>query len=216
LASLLVASGAASRWRAACRVKVGSMRAILLIGGLVVVAGIVIVIVPSVAVANSGTATLVAVNSTDIKGTAMLTPIQGGQATIVDVEVQRLEPRSVYALSIHAGSCFGPLLTALQPAVTDGTGNGSSSTTLTAQISASWFIVLHNGDSTRNAVLACGQVIVSAVVVPTQPPIINPSNTPIVIPTASPSPVTPTMSPPPVVPTTPGQFPNTGGGPPQP
>jgi hypothetical protein len=185
------------------------MRAVLWIGGLVLLGVVIFIVSPSFTVQQSGSATLVAVNGSDIKGTATLSPLQGGQATMIDVQVQHLEPNSTYALSIHSGSCYGTLLTALQPATTDSTGSGASSTTLSAQIQSSWFIVLHNGDSTRDAVLACGQVVVSAVVTGTEPPIINPNNTPIIN-------LTPTEIPPgSATPITPGQFPNTGGGPPQ-
>lgn len=166
------------------------MRAILWIGGLVIVGVIVFIAVPSFNVQNAGSATLVAVNGSTTFGTATLTPVQGGQATQIDVQVQQLVPLTTYALSIHSGSCFGELLTALQPVVTDGSGSGTSSTTLSAQAQSSWFIVLHNGNSTRNAVLACGQVVLNAVVITVTP---QPINTPNI----------------------PGQFPNTGGGPPQ-
>ncbi|HEY7350137.1 MAG TPA: hypothetical protein VH599_17595 [Ktedonobacterales bacterium] len=177
------------------------MRAILWIGGIVIVGAVVFVVIPAFTVQNAGAATLVAIKGGDIKGTATLSPVQGGQATMIDVQVERLEPNTTYALSIRSGSCFGSILTALQPAVTDISGNGSSSTTLSAQIQTSWFIILHNGSSTRNAVLACGQVVVNAVVTGTTPPLINPDTTPIMN-------LTPTPGPP-------GQFPNTGGGPPQ-
>ena len=167
------------------------MRAILWVGGIVIVGVVVFMVVPTFNVQNGGSATLVQVSSTNVLGTATLTPTQRGQATIIDVQVQHLVPMSNYALSIHAGSCYGTLLTALQPAITDSNGSGSSSTTLGAQIESSWFIVLHNGSSTRDDVLACGQVVIN-------PIITTPTPTPIIYPTM------------------PGQFPNTGGGPPQP
>lgn len=167
------------------------MRGVLWVGGFVAVGLVFFVVLPSFALQNSGSATLVQVNSTTVLGTATLSPVQRGQATAITVQVQHLVPNSAYALSIHAGSCFGTLLTALNPAVTDMNGNGSSNTTLGAPIESSWFIVLHSGHSTRSAVLACGQVVLNTV-------IIQPTSTPVIIPT------------------TPGQFPNTGGGPPQP
>ncbi len=175
-----------------------SMRAVLWIGGFVIIGVVIIIAAPSFTVQNSGTATLVAIRSGDVKGTATLTPLQGGQATMIDVQLQRLPPRTTYALSIHAGSCFGTLLAALMPVYTDSSGSGSSSTTLSAQVQSSWFIVLHKGSTTRDAVLACGQVVINPVITPTQPPVINPNTTPVN-----------------VTPSAPGQFPNTGGGPPQ-
>lgn len=173
------------------------MRAILWVGGIVIFGVVILVVIPSFTVQNAGNATLVQVNSTNILGTASLSPVQGGQATLINVQVQRLVPDSTYALSIRGGSCYGELLTALQPATTDDSGNGSSSTTLSAQIQSSWFIVLHNGPTTRNAVLACGQVVLNAVVTGTGPPTSNPSY------------------PPNTNPSMPGQFPDTGGGPPR-
>ncbi|HEY7357440.1 MAG TPA: hypothetical protein VH590_13270 [Ktedonobacterales bacterium] len=167
------------------------MRGVLWVGGFVAVGLVVFVVLPSFALQNSGSATLVQVNSTTVLGTATLSPTRRGQATTITVQVQHLVPNSAYALSVHAGSCFGTLLTALNPAVTDMNGTGSSNTTLDAPIESSWFIVLHSGHSTRNAVLACGQVVLNTVV-------IQPTSTPVIIPTM------------------PEQFPNTGGGPPQP
>jgi hypothetical protein len=172
------------------------MRAVLWVGGIVIFGVVIFMVVPSFNVQNSGSATLVQINSTTVLGTATLSPTQRGQATLIDVQVQHLIPMSTYALSIHADSCYGALLTALQPAITDSNGSGFSSTTLSAQIQSTWFIVLHNGDSTRNAELACGQVIISPVITGSTP---TPNATPIII-----------------YPTIPGQFPNTGGGPPQP
>lgn len=173
------------------------MRTVLWIGGIVIFGVVILVIIPSFTVQNAGNATLVQVNSTNILGTATLSPVQGGQATLINVQVQRLVPDSTYALSIRSGSCYGELLTALQPAMTDGYGNGLSTTTLSAQIQSSWFIVLHNGPTTKNAVLACGQVAISSEVTGTEPPTTTPS------------------SPPYTNPDMPGQFPDTGGGPPQ-
>ncbi len=174
------------------------MRTVLWLGGFVLFGAVILIVAPSFVIQNSGSATLVATHSGDIKGTATLTPLQGGQITIINVQLQRLEPFTTYALSIHAGSCFGKLLTALQPATTDGKGSGFSSTTLGAPIQSSWFIVLHNGKSTRNAVLACGQVVLTQIITPTQPSTTNPN-----IPSLQ------------LTPSEPGQFPNTGGGPPQ-
>jgi hypothetical protein len=170
------------------------MRAVLWGGGIVIFGLAFFVLLPSFSLQNTGSATLVQVNSAEVLGTATLSPIQGGQATVIDVQVQHLMPNSAYALSIHAGSCYGFLLTALQPAVTDMNGNGSSSTTLGAQMQSSWFIALHTGKSTKSPVLACGQVVLSAVISGTG----QPTSTPTIIPTI------------------PAQFPNTGGGPPQP
>jgi hypothetical protein len=173
------------------------MRGVLWVGGIVIFGVVILIIVPSFTVQNAGNATLVQINSTNILGTASLSPVQGGQATLINVQVQRLVPDSTYALSIRGGSCYGDLLTALQPASTDNSGNGSSSTTLSAQIQSSWFIVLHSGPTTRNAVLACGQVVLNAVVTAPGPPTSNPSY------------------PPNNTPNMPGQFPDTGGGPPK-
>ena len=180
-----------------CQGRISRMRAILWVGGIVIFGVVIIVVIPSFTVQNAGNATLVQVNSTNILGTASLSPVQGGQATQINVQVQRLVPDSTYALSIRGGSCYGELLTALQPATTDDSGNGSSSTTLSAQIQSSWFIVLHNGPTTRNAVLACGQVVLNAVITGNEPPTSNPSY------------------PPNTNPSMPGQFPDTGGGPPR-
>jgi hypothetical protein len=171
------------------------MRAVLWLGGFVLFGVVIVMVVPAFTGQPSGNATLVQVNSTTILGTASLSSVQRGQATLINVQVQNLVPNTTYALSIHAGSCYGVLLTALQPAVTDSSGNGSSSTTLSAQMQSSWFIVLHNGDSTKNAVLACGQVMINSNIPATPTP--SPTSIPV------------------VTPTVPGQFPNTGGGPPQ-
>jgi len=184
------------------------MRAVLMLGALVVIGSVIFMIAPSVSVQNSGTATLVAVNGSGARGTATLTPLQSGQATIITVQLQQLEAQTTYALSITQGSCYGTLLTALQPATTDVSGVGTSSTTVSAPVQASWFIVLYNGNSTRSAVLACGQVVLGATVTGTDQPIIT---TPII----NLTPTTAPPGPPGATPTIPGQFPNTGGGPPQ-
>ncbi len=173
------------------------MRTVLWVGGLVIFGFIIIIIVPAVTVVNAGNATLTKVNGYGIVGTATLTPIQGGQSTIVNVQVQHLRSNATYALSIRSGSCYGYTLTALQPVVTNYKGSGSSSTTLDAQLQSSWFIVLHNGPSTKNAILACGQVIISAVVQGASTPGSTFGNC------CHPNPPVP------------GQFPNTGGGPPR-
>ncbi len=169
------------------------MRTVLWVGGIVIFGVVILIVVPTFNVQNTGSATLVQVNSANVLGTATLTPTQGGQTTIINVQVQHLVAMSSYALSIQAYSCYGALLTALQPAVTDSTGSGSSSTTLSAPIQSTWFIVLHNGPTTKNAVLACGQVVISEVIATPTP---NPYATPN-------------------YPNIPGQFPNTGGGPPK-
>ncbi len=173
-------------------------RAVLSLGGIVVVAVFVIILVPQVSIQNTGSATLVAVNGNSVKGTATLAPFQGGQFTIVTVTLQQLAPNAAYALAIRAGSCFGALVTQLVTVSTDTSGNGSSSTTVTAQISPEWFIVLYNGPSFQDPVLACGRVVINGTV--------GPNFTPIIIsPTSRPN----------STPNIPGQFPNTGGGPPK-
>ncbi len=169
------------------------MRAVLWVGGIVIFGVIIFIVVPGLNVQTTATATLAQIDTANVLGTATLSS-NGSQSTLINVQVQHLEPISNYALSIHAGSCYGALLTALQPVTTDSSGNGSSSTTLSAQIQSTWFIVLHTGSSTRDDILACGQVIISTVVTNPTP---NPYETPIVYPTM------------------PGQFPNTGGGPPR-
>ncbi len=179
------------------------MRTVLWFGGIVIFGVVILIIIPSFSVQNAGNATLVQINNTNILGTASLEPVQRGQATLINVQLQRLVPDTTYALSIRSGSCYGALLTALQPATTDNYGNGFSSTTLSAQIQSSWFIVLYNGPTTKNAVLACGQVAISAEVTGTGPDTSNPSSPPNTNPNPNPNP------------NTPGQFPDTGGGPPQ-
>ncbi len=174
------------------------MRTVLWVGGIVIFGFVLIIVVPTVTVVNAGSATLAKVNGSGIVGTATLTPFQGGQSTIVNVQVQHLRPNATYALSIRSGSCYGFILTALQPVTTSFNGSGSSSTTLGAQLQSSWFIVLHNGPSTKHAILACGQVVISAVVQGASNG--NASGSGCCNPN----------------PTMPGQFPNTGGGPPRP
>lgn len=176
------------------------MRLVLWIGALVIVGAIILIVAPSLSIQYAGNATLAAVNGSGVKGTATFTPIQGGQATVIDVQLQLLRPSKTYALSINNGSCSGTLLAALQPVTTDNNGSGTSSTTLSAQVQSSWFLVLHWGDSTQDRILACGQVVLSSTVVGSDNGL-NPNNTPSII------------SPPQG--TEPGQFPNTGGGPPQ-
>jgi hypothetical protein len=179
------------------------MRMVLWIGGLVIVGAVIFIVAPSVSVQYAGNATLGAVNGSGIKGTATFTPIQGGQATIINVQLQLLRPNQTYALSINDGACTGTLLAALQPVTTDNNGNGTSSTTLSATLRSSWFLVLHRGSSTQDDVLACGEVVISGTIVGNN----NgpyPNGTPSII-------ITPTGE----TPTEPGQFPNTGGGPPQ-
>jgi hypothetical protein len=174
-------------------------RVVLSLGGIVVVAAFVIILVPQVSIQNAGSATLVAINENSVKGMATLSPFQGGQNTIVSVTLQQLAPSASYALAIRAGSCFGGLVAQLVTVSTDTSGNGSSSTTVTAQISPEWFIVLFNGPSFRDPVLACGRVVINGSVGPNFTPII------ITSPTVQPS----------GTPNTPSQFPNTGGGPPK-
>jgi hypothetical protein len=179
------------------------MRLVLWIGALVIVGAIFFIVAPSISIQYTGNASLGAVDGSGVKGTATLTPIQGGQATIINVQLQALRANTTYALSINDGSCTGALLAALQPVTTDNNGNGTSSTTLGAAVQASWFLVLHHGDSTQDDVLACGEVVISSTIIGNNNSL-NPNATPIVVP--------PTGG----TPTEPGQFPNTGGGPPQP
>src|SRR5579862_8082625 len=110
------------------------MRAVLWVGGIIIFGVIILVIIPGFNVQNDGSATLVQINSTNVLGTATLTPTQGNQTTVITVQVQHLLAASNYALSINSGSCYGTLLTALQPVTTDGNGSGTSTTTLSAQI----------------------------------------------------------------------------------
>ena len=175
------------------------MRAVLWIGALVIVGAIIFIVAPSFSIQYAGNVTLAAVNGSGIKGTATFTPIQGGQATVIDAQLQLLRPFKTYALSINDGSCSGTLLAALQPVTTDSNGNGTSSTTLSAQVQSSWFLVLHWGGSTQDPILACGQVALSSTIVGSNNGL-NPNSTPCTCPPQS---------------TEPGQFPNTGGGPPQ-
>lgn len=170
--------------------------------GIIIFAVILYITIPASAIQNGGSATLVEIVGTDIKGTATLTPVQEGQYTLVDVQLQHLIPGRVYALSIRYGSCYGTFVAALQSATITQDGRGTSSTTITGAISASWFIVLHNGPSLNNAIIACGQVVLSSTIgggtpVPGTP---NVHLTPSITPNQTPN--------------MPGQFPNTGGGPP--
>jgi hypothetical protein len=175
------------------------MKFLLPIGGLLIFGLVIFILIPSPTLQNGGNATLASVIGTDIKGTATLTPFQQGQYLIVDVHLQRLAAGSVYALSVRSGSCYGALVAQLQSATTIQDGTGASSTTIAGPVSASWFIVLYNGPSINNAVLACGQVVVSSTIGGGGN---NPPGTPNVS-------LTPTLTP-----GVPGQFPNTGGGPP--
>ena len=179
------------------------MRLVLWIGAFVVIGAVIFIVAPSISVQYAGNATLAALDGSGIKGTATFTPMQGGQTTLINVQLQLLRPSKTYALSINNGACFGTLLAALQPVTTDNNGNGASSTTLSATVQSSWFLVLYRGDSTQDAVLACGQVVVSSTVVGNGNGL-NPNNTPGSI-------INPTEG----LPSEPGQFPNTGGGPPQ-
>ena len=183
------------------------MRVVLVIGAIVVIGIIVYMVVPQVTVQTSGSATLAAINGGAVKGTATLTPFQGAQYAVIQVNVEQLAANSVYALALRAGSCFGSLVAQLQSAVTDETGAGTSGTTISGQISPSWFIVLYRGNSIDGVALACGQVVVSETAVGT--PIVIPDVTPIIIgPTNTPGGPAPT-------PGVPSQLPNTGGGPPK-
>ena len=170
------------------------MRILVPLGGILVFGVVLFIVIPVNAVQTGGSATLAAVIGSDIKGTANLAPIQGGQYTVVDVHLQHLTPNAVYALSIRYGSCSGTLVAALQTATITQDGLGSSSTTISGAVSASWFIVLHNGPSITNTVIACGQVVLN-------------SN----IGGGTPVPSTPNVNITPS-PNMPGQFPNTGGG----
>ena len=175
--------------------QVNTMRAILWIGGLVLFGFVIVVIVPSFTFADTGSATLTRVNGVGTVGTATLSPLQRGQSTEVDVQLEHLASNATYALSIRAGSCYGNILTALEPVTTDFKGTGSSNTTLDAQLQRSWFIVVHDGPTTKRPILACGQVVINAVAEGNGPGNNYPDNP---------------------NPTLPGQFPDTGGGPPQP
>lgn len=184
------------------------MRAVLVIGAIAVIAIIVYMIAPQFSVQNSGSATLAAINGGAVKGTATLTPFQGAQYAVIEVDVQQLTANSVYALALRAGSCFGSLVAQLQSATTDQSGAGTSRTTISGQISPSWFIVLYTGISINGVALACGQVVISQTAVST--PVVIPDETPIIIvPTETPG------GPAPSTPGVPGQLPNTGGGPPK-
>jgi hypothetical protein len=176
-------------------------RILVPVGGILVFAVVLYISIPVSAVQNGGNATLAAVIGSDIKGTATLTPVQGGQYTLVDVQLQHLTPSGVYALSIRYGSCSGTFVAALQTATIVQDGTGTSSTTIAGTISASWFIVLHSGPSLRNAIIACGQVVVSSTIGGGTPL----PGTPDVY-------LTPSLTPVNETPTVPGQFPNTGGG----
>ena len=184
------------------------MRAILFIGVIAIIAIIIYMVSGQVSVQNSGSATLAAINGGAVKGTATLTPFQGAQYAVIEVDVQQLAANSVYGLALRAGSCFGSLVAQLQTATTDETGAGTSRTTISGQISPSWFIVLYPGVSITGVALACGQVVISETVVGT--PVVIPDETPIIIgPTNTPG------GPAPSTPGVPGQLPNTGGGPPK-
>lgn len=185
------------------------MRVLVPIGAIVIVAVVVFIAVPQVTVQVSGSATLAAINGGAVKGTATLTPFQGAQYAIIQVNVQQLAADSVYGLALRAGSCFGGLVAQLQSVTTDETGAGTSGTTISGQISPSWFIVLYAGANINGVALACGQVVVSETAVGT--PVVIPDTTPIIIiitPTNTPGGPTPT-------PNVPSQLPNTGGGPPK-
>lgn len=187
------------------------MRATLLIGALVLIAAVILTLAPSITIQQVGHAELVAVNGQGTKGTATLTPLQGGQYIMVDVQVQQLEPHSVYGLSLRQGSCYGPLVAALKPATTDASGNGTSSSTIPAQITASLFVVLHRGHDITSGVLACGEVVLSSTLGGNGAPVTFPGPPPIIS-----SPITTPGEPEPTsTPGTPSQFPNTGGGPPR-
>ncbi len=177
-------------------------RILVPLAGILIFGVILFITVPSSAIQNGGNATLVEIVGTDIKGTATLAPVQGGQYTLVDVQLQHLIPDRVYALSIRYGSCSGTFVAALQTATITQDGTGASRTTITGAISASWFIVLHNGPGLNNAIIACGQVVLSTTIGGGTPVPGTPSIE-----------LTPSMTPN-QTPNVPGQFPNTGGGPP--
>lgn len=181
------------------------MRAILFIGVIVGIVAVIYIVSPQFSVQNSGSATLAAINGGAVKGTATLTPFQGAQYAVIEVDIQQLAANSMYGLALRAGSCYGALVAQLQTATTDATGAGTSRTTISGQISPSWFIVLYAGASINGVALACGQVVISETVIGT--PVVIPDTTPIIIgPTTTPAPGTPVV---------PGQLPNTGGGPPK-
>ena len=70
------------------------MRAILFIGVIVGIIAVVYIVSPQFSVQNSGSATLAAINGGAVKGTATLTPFQGAQYAVIEVDVQQLAANS--------------------------------------------------------------------------------------------------------------------------
>jgi hypothetical protein len=135
----------------------------LVIGGAILVVALIVWIVYSSSAGASpiASATLSSTNGSGVSGSAHFVPTSDGQSTSVVVHLSSLQPDWVYAATIHQGHCLGPRLFILTGATGAAGGEGSSTTTVPAQPTSSWYIAVHASASPAAPLVACGQVHVT-------------------------------------------------------
>lgn len=136
--------------------------AIVLIGALLLIGGIIWIVSSSSAVASPvAMANLAARNGSGISGTVSFVPTSDGQSTSVNTQLSGLQPDAVYSVTIHSGSCLGPRLFILSGVVGNANGQGANTTTVPAQPDTYWAIAVHATASPDAPLVACGQVHVT-------------------------------------------------------
>jgi plastocyanin len=90
-----------------------------------------------------------------VSGEAAL--LRSGDDTVVTVSLRGLTPSTPYTGHVRAAGCDGPILFALGMMVADGSGQGYSSTALSAPADPSeWWISYHAGAGSAGAAITCG------------------------------------------------------------
>lgn len=138
---------------------------------VVVIVGAIIWMVLSNSAGASpiASATLAPTNGSSVSGSVGFVPTSDGQSTSVTVTLQGLQRDAVYAATINQGDCLGPRLYILSAVPGDANGQGSSTTTVSAQPSGDWYIAIHATASPDAPLVACGQVHVTGATGPYTP-----------------------------------------------
>jgi hypothetical protein len=129
---------------------------------VLIVGAIIWVILSTSAVASPiAYATLSSTNASSVSGSVNFVPTSDGQSTSATVNLRGLQQDAVYAATINHGDCLGSRLFILSSVPGNSNGQGSSTTTVSAQPQTDWFVAIHASASPIAPVVACGQVRVT-------------------------------------------------------
>lgn len=119
---------------------------------------------PALSINMNPLGTLASGETSQVSGTAQITPLDNGKTKIV-VSLSGLEPNSSHMGHIHVGDCsvVGPVALGLSPVEADASGNGTATAEVPSnQVPATAYIAYHqrgpNDAAGVGSFISCGDI----------------------------------------------------------